>query len=147
MSMKKTSPLEAGREIKRPPFIPTSSPNGGKSMPLTPSAISVMRVKLYADILQHLSVESNNLLTKDTEAFRSCQIKQDPIYLMNVLKQCHSQIGRQVSDEEKRVKRLELESLKQWDRSGKVIPLPDHDRAWQDLYEEAEAYRSPMGRK
>ena len=92
---------------------------------------------LYADILQHLSVESTNLLTKDTETFRLCQKKQDPIYLIKVLKKCHSQIGRQVSDEEKRVKRLELESLKQWDHSGKVIPLPDHDRAWQDLYEEA----------
>ena len=68
--------------------------------------------RLYADILQHLSVESTNLLTKDTETFRLCQKKQDPIYLIKVLKKCHSQIGRQVSDEEKRVKRLELESLK-----------------------------------
>ena len=49
----------------------------------------------------------------------------------------HSQIGRHVSDEEKRIKRLELESLKQWDDSGKVTSLPDHDRAWQDLFEEA----------
>ena len=93
--------------------------------------------RLYADILQHLSVESMNLLTKDAETFKSCQKKQDPIHLMKVLKQCHSQIGRHVSDEEKRIKRLELESLKQWDDSGKVTSLPDHDRAWQDLYEEA----------
>ena len=198
MSMKKPSPLEAGREIKRPTLHPHQFTkwwkeyavdamrdfgNAGEALRkgkhyswrtktyrehivattnVTLDQLNALtgvdlaefsaRMKkfidkqaqyeldlrrLYADILQHLSVESNNLLTKDTEAFRSCQKKQDPIYLMKVLKQCHSQIGRQVSDEEKRVKRLELESLKQWDRSGKVIPLPDHDRAWQDLYEEA----------
>ena len=44
--------------------------------------------RLYADILQHLSVESMNLVTTDAETFKSCQKKQDPIHLMKVLKQC-----------------------------------------------------------
>ena len=50
---------------------------------------------------------------------------------------CHQQVGRTVSDEERRLKKLELEALQQWDSSGKVLSLEDHDRAWRDLYEEA----------
>ena len=49
----------------------------------------------------------------------------------------HSQIGRKVSDEELRAKKLQLENLKQWDSSGQVVPLQEHDRAWRDLYDEA----------
>ena len=141
MSMKKTSPLEAGREIKRPTLHPHQFTkwwkeyavdamrdfgNAGEALRkgkhyswrtktyrehivettnVTLDQLNALtgvdlaefsaRMKkfidkqaqyeldlrrLYADILQHLSVESNNLLTKDTEAFRSCQKKQDPIY-------------------------------------------------------------------
>ena len=41
--------------------------------------------QLYADILQHLSTESVNLLTKDAEKFAECDKKRDPLDLWNVL--------------------------------------------------------------
>ena len=71
---------------------------------------------LYADILQHLSIESMNLLTKDSETYEACERSQDPLKLWTALQTSHSQVGRKVSDEEQRIKRLKLESLKQWDK-------------------------------
>jgi hypothetical protein len=94
-------------------------------------------VMLYADGLQHLSIESMNLLTKDGKIFAECEEKQDPLTLISVLQTSHSQVGRTVSDEELRMKKKELESLKQWDSRGNVASLEDHDRAWRDLHEEA----------
>lgn len=93
---------------------------------------------LYADILQHLSNESMNLLTQDSEEYEKCDRDQDPLQLWEILKKCHSQIGRKVSDEELRQKKLKVESLKQWHPSTlKVRKLEEHNRAWRDSYEEA----------
>ena len=78
-----------------------------------------------------------NLLTKDAEKYAECDQKRDPLLLWNVLQTCHTQVGHEVSDEERRLKKLELEALQQWDDHGKVLSLEDHDRAWRDLYEEA----------
>lgn len=78
-----------------------------------------------------------NLLTKDSKEYAKCNDSQDPLKLWNALQTSHSQVGREVSDEELRTKKKELESLKQWDKRGNVASLEDHDRAWQDLYEEA----------
>ena len=93
--------------------------------------------QMYADMLQHLSLESMNLLTKDSEVYSSCDQKQDPLILWTLLQTCHSQVGRKVSDEELRLKKMKLENLKQWDEKGNVCSLEDHDRVWRELYEEA----------
>ena len=78
-----------------------------------------------------------NLLTKDSEVYSSCDQKQDPLILWTLLQTCHSQVGRNVSDEELRLKKMKLENLKQWDEKGNVCSLEDHDRVWRELYEEA----------
>jgi len=42
--------------------------------------------KLHADILQHLSDESMNLLTRDNEEYARCERSQDPMKLWKLLR-------------------------------------------------------------
>ena len=92
--------------------------------------------KMFHDVMLHVSDESMNLIQSFPEDYSSCIASKDPADLIKIIRKSHTQAGRVASREEKELARDKLKSHRQWDKSGKVYDIHDHNRMFRTLLDD-----------
>ena len=91
---------------------------------------------MFHDVMLHVSDESMNLIQSFPEDYSSCIASKDPADLIKIIRKSHTQAGRVASREEKELARDKLKSHRQWDKSGKVYDIHDHNRMFRTLLDD-----------
>ena len=77
-----------------------------------------------------------NLIQSFQEDYDACVRDKDPRALLRLIKKSHTQAGRVATREEKEAKKDRLKLHRQWDKTGKVHDIHEHNDRFRMLLDD-----------
>jgi len=92
--------------------------------------------EMFHEMILHISEPSMNLIQSFQEDYDACVRDKDPRALLRLIKKSHTQAGRVATREEKEAKKDRLKLHRQWDKTGKVHDIHEHNDRFRMLLDD-----------